>query len=108
MFSHFRPVMWAVAVAGLAFACVALDTARRYLKNTITWSSYPLPPGPRGLPFIGNAIGGDPNAPWLTYAEWAKKYGSCNARLALSAQAGDSRRPHLYPTPGKGHHHHQF
>lgn len=28
--------------------------------------------------------------------------------LALSVHAGDSRRPHLYPSPGKGHYHHQF
>lgn len=99
--------MRTVAVSGLALACVVvLDITRRYLKNTS--SPYPLPPGPGGLPFIGNVIGVDPDAPWLTYAEWAKIYGNCNAGLALCAQAGDPRRPYLYPNPRKGHYHHQF
>lgn len=79
VFSRFHAVMRTVAVSGIVLACVVvLDIARRYLKNT---RPYPLPPGPRGLPFIGNVIGPDPDAPWLTYAEWAKQYGSCNAGL---------------------------
>ncbi|KAF8551832.1 cytochrome P450 [Imleria badia] len=68
--------MWTVAVSGLVLAfVVVLDIARRHVKNTIPQSSYPLPPGPRGLPIIGSVIGVNPDAPWLSYAEWAKKYG---------------------------------
>ncbi|KAG1729789.1 cytochrome P450 [Suillus lakei] len=36
----------------------------------------PYPPGPPGLPLIGNVLDMPQVKPWLTFAEWGKKYGN--------------------------------
>ncbi|KAG1865919.1 cytochrome P450 [Suillus subalutaceus] len=38
-------------------------------------SLLPLPPGPRLLPFVGNAFDIDVSRPWLTYTDWKEKHG---------------------------------
>ncbi|KAH7913512.1 cytochrome P450 [Hygrophoropsis aurantiaca] len=35
----------------------------------------PLPPGPRALPLLGNALQINVSQPWLTYTAWGKRYG---------------------------------
>jgi len=35
----------------------------------------PLPPGPKGLPLVGNIADMPSIKPWLTFAEWGRKYG---------------------------------
>ncbi|KAJ7627566.1 cytochrome P450 [Mycena polygramma] len=35
----------------------------------------PYPPGPKPKPIIGNALDIPTSLPWLTYADWAKRYG---------------------------------
>ncbi|KAK0452912.1 cytochrome P450 [Desarmillaria tabescens] len=35
----------------------------------------PLPPGPSGLPILGNALDMSGLYPWLKYTEWSKQYG---------------------------------
>ncbi|KAG9315904.1 cytochrome P450 [Chiua virens] len=65
------PQAWSTILA-VAFGCiVVLNVGRRYLGKG---KSHPLPPGPPGLPLIGNVIGINAAAPWLTYTEWSKKY----------------------------------
>lgn len=60
-------------IGTLALGCaVVLHFWRSALGNRI---SYPFPPGPPGLPWVGNVIGVNTDAPWLTYADWAKTYG---------------------------------
>ncbi|KAL4062922.1 cytochrome P450 [Scleroderma yunnanense] len=44
-------------------------------RKRIIRGGLPLPPGPIGLPVIGNVFGINIVAPWLTYEEWAKRYG---------------------------------
>ncbi|KAF8551312.1 cytochrome P450 [Imleria badia] len=57
----------------LALACVTfLYIGRIALKSR---TSHPLPPGPLGLPWVGNVIGINTSASWITYAEWARTYG---------------------------------
>lgn len=47
------------------------------------WSSsrksklLPLPPGPKGLPVLGNILDIPIEQEWLTYTDWGKKYGVC-------------------------------
>ncbi|KAH0835878.1 cytochrome P450 [Lanmaoa asiatica] len=57
----------------LALGCVVvLDIGRRAL---VSQTSHALPPGPPGLPWVGNFFGIDATAPWKTYAKWARTYG---------------------------------
>ncbi|KAG1747258.1 cytochrome P450 [Suillus paluster] len=35
----------------------------------------PLPPGPKGLPILGNLLDINVSKPWLSYTDWAKKHG---------------------------------
>lgn len=35
----------------------------------------PTPPGPLGLPIVGNIFQMPSEEPWKVYAEWAKQYG---------------------------------
>ena len=39
--------------------------------------SLPLPPGPKGWPFVGNLLQAPINLPWKIFYEWSKVYGLC-------------------------------
>lgn len=36
----------------------------------------PLPPGPKGLPLLGNVTDLPQTQPWETFAHWGEKYGT--------------------------------
>ncbi|RPD57201.1 CyP450 monooxygenase [Lentinus tigrinus ALCF2SS1-7] len=67
--------MPASSLALVAFAVLILF----YVRSWIIWNSRtrgrPLPPGPRGLPFFGNAIGLRKGRQWLTFNKLREKYG---------------------------------
>lgn len=48
-----------------------------YLKRNNARSSYklPLPPGPKGLPVIGNLLDMPTSFEWETYHKWSKELG---------------------------------
>ncbi|KAJ6562200.1 cytochrome P450 [Mycena capillaripes] len=50
---------------------ITLLAWKRWFKQ----SSNPLPPGPSGLPIIGNALHLPLERQWLTFTDWAKTYG---------------------------------
>lgn len=39
----------------------------------------PLPPGPRGLPLIGNLLDMPSDNEWFTFAQWGKEYGKLSS-----------------------------
>src|ERR1700761_7121986 len=62
---------WSVLCAGLLVAlCSYLASFKSFPKNL------PVPPGPRPLPFIGNALQMPSGASWKAFAEWGKTYGT--------------------------------
>ncbi|KAK0469518.1 cytochrome P450 [Desarmillaria tabescens] len=56
----------------LAFVVILLHRRFRPHHNR---GSLPLPPGPKGLPLIGNLWDIPAEYPWLTYAKWSASYG---------------------------------
>ncbi|KAF8898066.1 cytochrome P450 [Gymnopilus junonius] len=58
-------VLAAAAIGGLVFY-YALSSKKR---------SKHLPPGPRGLPIIGNVLQMPVEMPWMAFSEWGKTYG---------------------------------
>ncbi|KAH9973229.1 cytochrome P450 [Lactifluus volemus] len=64
---HLSTTLWAVV---LGLCLVALNVSRRKKAN------YPLPPGPKGLPIIGNLLDMPRSEEWLTFRKWSKEFGS--------------------------------
>lgn len=52
-----------------------LSVSVRVWKQRRLRGGLPLPPGPEGLPILGNVLDLNISAPWLSYTDWAKKYG---------------------------------
>ena len=57
---------------------VGLRKRKRYL---------PLPPGPKGLPLIGNFFDMPSMYEWEKYMEWARQYGACRAQIIVQVLA---------------------
>ncbi|KAH7915194.1 cytochrome P450 [Hygrophoropsis aurantiaca] len=75
------PIAFDTNLGGLVgVICLALLVSR--IRKTS--SSLPLPPGPPPIPFLGNVIGLKPDTVWLSYTEWAAKYGEIIYTTALN------------------------
>lgn len=42
-----------------------------------------FPPGPRAMPFIGNALDFSPSSAWVTFTKWKKTYGTLASVTAV-------------------------
>ncbi|KAK0223342.1 cytochrome P450 [Armillaria fumosa] len=62
----FLPIVSSLTLGVSIFFCLLRPIRRRRL---------PFPPGPKGLPLIGNLWDVPAEHPWLTYAQWAATYG---------------------------------
>ncbi|TFK20135.1 cytochrome P450 [Coprinopsis marcescibilis] len=60
---------WPIA-AGLALGMYTVSKSAAKKRSPL-----PLPPGPKGLPIVGNVLQIPQTKPWLVYNEWAKQYG---------------------------------
>ncbi|SJL07070.1 related to cytochrome P450 CYP2 subfamily [Armillaria ostoyae] len=67
MFSSIRTLGISITLVGLIFAWHLFRRTRR--------STAQFPPGPRGLPLIGNLLDMPSQKEWLTFAKWGEKYG---------------------------------
>ena len=64
-----------VVSVALALAALILAWALSR-KRTGRFSQYPLPPGPKGIPLVGNLWDMPKEKEWITFAEWGKQYGT--------------------------------
>jgi hypothetical protein len=79
------PALRSLSSMTIEQSLLALFTAYLFTKVVFTKKAKgPLPPGPRGLPLLGN-IFQIPKFQWLKYTEWQKEFGN---GFSLSASFG--------------------
>ncbi|OJT05250.1 O-methylsterigmatocystin oxidoreductase [Trametes pubescens] len=71
-FSPFRLEMNAIALYLAAFTAVVLALRGIWFQKA---SKIPLPPGPRGLPLLGNLFDMPRQSAWKTFTAWSVAYG---------------------------------
>jgi len=70
-----QQVFFSMIVQFLALVLVALLAARSLTTVYRRRTNKPMPPGPPGLPFIGNVLQ-IPSLPWFQFTKWSEEYGN--------------------------------
>lgn len=85
-------------LAFVAVSLLAVSVLTSFLRDK--WKRRKLPPGPPGIPFLGNAwqlltI----EFPWLQFTEWREKYGMLLTVICFPGTIADVlvERPHYVP-----------
>ena len=55
-----------------------------WLYTKRTRNKLPYPPGPPGLPVLGNLFDIPENPAWYKYLSWTEEYSKCRASLSVS------------------------
>ncbi|KAJ7480162.1 cytochrome P450 [Mycena galericulata] len=73
------PLTW----IDLALAVFALVVVSRHLNR---WSTPPPPPGPTGLPLLGNILDMPSEKEWLKFSSWGETYGDISSVSVFGQQ----------------------
>jgi hypothetical protein len=86
--TRMSPISPSTLFSFLAVSAIAVlaGHARRKQARALNF-----PPGPKGLPLLGNVLDINTSEPWLTFTQWVASYGSCLTHDA-SNHADLSRR----------------
>ncbi|KAI6010730.1 cytochrome P450 [Pisolithus orientalis] len=70
----------ALLLSGALFISLWKSRSRRAKYRSL------LPPGPNGLPWVGNVFDIDVSQPWVTYQEWGNRYGDLTYSQVLGKE----------------------
>ncbi|EAU81843.2 cytochrome P450 [Coprinopsis cinerea okayama7 len=74
LFQGSPPVSLDLVLLGALVAAILLVKSL-LAKSRRNPRGLPLPPGPRGVPILGNLLQIPKEKPWVAYSEWSKRYG---------------------------------
>lgn len=65
-----------VLIPTVVLGYVSFLYSRSQTNRRVNPSGLPLPPGPRGLPLVGNVFDMPKTHNWMKVAEWKEQYGT--------------------------------